>query len=45
VIDLRLRAFGSCAFIMLTIILSIGAGAARPSRAPLLLYNRRHFGC
>src|SRR5215831_12805300 len=35
-IDLRIRAFGTCAFFMLTTILSIG---------PLpRLYNRRHFG-
>src|SRR5215831_10187316 len=35
-IDLRIRAFGTCAFFMLTTILSIGPLA--------LLYNRRHFG-
>jgi nitrite reductase/ring-hydroxylating ferredoxin subunit/DMSO/TMAO reductase YedYZ heme-binding membrane subunit len=43
-IDLRIRAFGSCAFLMLTIILSIGP-LARLNRLFLpLLYNRRHFG-
>ena len=43
-IDLRIRAFGSCAFLMLTIILSIGP-LARLNRGFLpLLYNRRHFG-
>jgi nitrite reductase/ring-hydroxylating ferredoxin subunit/DMSO/TMAO reductase YedYZ heme-binding membrane subunit len=44
VIDLRIRAFGSCAFIMLTIILSIGPLARLDRRALPLLYNRRHFG-
>src|SRR5215475_315945 len=43
-IDLRIRAFGTCAFFMLTIILSIGP-LARLDRLFLpLLYNRRHFG-
>jgi DMSO/TMAO reductase YedYZ heme-binding membrane subunit/nitrite reductase/ring-hydroxylating ferredoxin subunit len=43
-IDIRIRAFGSCAFLMLTIILSIGP-LARLNRGFLrLLYNRRHFG-
>jgi nitrite reductase/ring-hydroxylating ferredoxin subunit/DMSO/TMAO reductase YedYZ heme-binding membrane subunit len=44
VIDLRIRAFGSCAFIMLTIILSIGPLARLDRRFLVLLYNRRHFG-
>src|SRR5207247_10385534 len=44
VIDLRIRAFGSCAFFMLTIILSIGPLARLDRRFLLLLYNRRHFG-
>jgi nitrite reductase/ring-hydroxylating ferredoxin subunit/DMSO/TMAO reductase YedYZ heme-binding membrane subunit len=43
-IDLRIRAFGSCAFIMLTIILSIGPLARLDRRFLPLLYNRRHFG-
>ena len=44
VIDLRIRAFGSCAFVMLTIILSIGPLARLDRRFLVLLYNRRHFG-
>jgi nitrite reductase/ring-hydroxylating ferredoxin subunit/DMSO/TMAO reductase YedYZ heme-binding membrane subunit len=43
-IDLRLRAFGTCAFIMLTIILSIGPLSRLDRRFLPLLYNRRHFG-
>jgi DMSO/TMAO reductase YedYZ heme-binding membrane subunit/nitrite reductase/ring-hydroxylating ferredoxin subunit len=43
-IDLRLRAFGTCAAIMLTIILSIGPLARLDRRFLPLLYNRRHFG-
>jgi nitrite reductase/ring-hydroxylating ferredoxin subunit/DMSO/TMAO reductase YedYZ heme-binding membrane subunit len=43
-IDLRIRAFGSCAFVMLTVILSIGPLARRDQRFLPLLYNRRHFG-
>jgi nitrite reductase/ring-hydroxylating ferredoxin subunit/DMSO/TMAO reductase YedYZ heme-binding membrane subunit len=43
-IDLRIRAFGICAFLMLTIILSIGPLARLSPRFLLLLYNRRHFG-
>jgi DMSO/TMAO reductase YedYZ heme-binding membrane subunit len=43
-IDLRIRAFGICAFLMLTIILSIGPLARLSSRFLPLLYNRRHFG-
>ena len=43
-IDLRIRAFGSCAFIMLTIILCIGPLARLDRRFLPLLYNRRHFG-
>ena len=41
---LRMRAFGSCAFLMLTIILCIGPLARLDSRFLPLLYNRRHFG-
>jgi hypothetical protein len=43
-IDLRIRAFGTCAFLMLTIILSIGPLARLYRRFLPLLYNRRHFG-
>jgi nitrite reductase/ring-hydroxylating ferredoxin subunit/DMSO/TMAO reductase YedYZ heme-binding membrane subunit len=43
-IDLRIRAFGSCAFLMLTIVLSIGPLARIDRRFLRLLYNRRHFG-
>jgi nitrite reductase/ring-hydroxylating ferredoxin subunit/DMSO/TMAO reductase YedYZ heme-binding membrane subunit len=43
-IDLRLRAFGTCAALMLTIILSIGPLARLDPRFLPLLYNRRHFG-
>jgi len=41
---LRIRAFGSCAFIMLTLILMIGPLARLDRRFLPLLYNRRHFG-
>src|SRR5262245_54484686 len=44
VIDLRIRACGSCAFLMLTIILAIGPLARLDRRFLVLLYNRRHFG-
>jgi DMSO/TMAO reductase YedYZ heme-binding membrane subunit/nitrite reductase/ring-hydroxylating ferredoxin subunit len=43
-IDLRIRAFGSCAFLMLTVILAIGPLARLDRRFLPLLYNRRHFG-
>src|SRR5260370_26210360 len=43
-IDLRIRAFGTCAFFMLTVILSIGPLARLDRRFLPLLYNRRHFG-
>src|SRR6202040_3073778 len=43
-IDLRIRAFGTCAFFMLTMILSIGPLARLDRRFLKLLYNRRHFG-
>jgi nitrite reductase/ring-hydroxylating ferredoxin subunit/DMSO/TMAO reductase YedYZ heme-binding membrane subunit len=43
-IDLRIRAFGSCAFLMLTIILAIGPLARLDRRFLPFLYNRRHFG-
>ncbi|MEM6902361.1 MAG: Rieske 2Fe-2S domain-containing protein [Pseudomonadota bacterium] len=38
------RAFGSCAFLMLTVILCIGPLARLDQRFLPLLYNRRHFG-
>ena len=41
---LGMRAFGSCAFLMLTIILCIGPLARLDSRFLPFLYNRRHFG-
>lgn len=41
---LYLRASGLCAFVMLTIILSIGPLARLDRRFLPLLYNRRHFG-
>ena len=43
-IDMRIRAFGTCAFFMLTIILSIGPLARLDRHFLPLLYNRRHFG-
>ncbi len=38
------RAFGSCAFLMLSVILTIGPLARLDNRFLPLLYNRRHFG-
>ena len=38
------RAFGTCAFTMLTVILCIGPLARLDRRFLPLLYNRRHFG-
>jgi nitrite reductase/ring-hydroxylating ferredoxin subunit/DMSO/TMAO reductase YedYZ heme-binding membrane subunit len=38
------RAFGSCAFLMLSLILCIGPLARLDRRFLPLLYNRRHFG-
>ncbi|MEM8663955.1 MAG: Rieske 2Fe-2S domain-containing protein [Pseudomonadota bacterium] len=40
----RMRAFGTCAFFMLTFILAIGPLARLDKRWLPLLYNRRHFG-
>ncbi len=40
----RARAFGTCAFLLLTVILCIGPLARLDRRALPLLYNRRHFG-
>lgn len=38
------RAFGSCAFLMMSVILCIGPLARLDKRFLPLLYNRRHFG-
>jgi len=43
-IDIWIRATGTCAFLMLTIILCIGPLARFDRRVLRLLYNRRHFG-
>ncbi len=43
-LDIHIRSFGSCAFVMLTIILLIGPLARLDRRFLPLLYNRRHFG-
>ena len=43
-IDIGIRAFGTCAFVMLTAILWIGPLARLDRRFLPLLYNRRHFG-
>jgi len=42
--DLRMRAFGSCAYIMLHLILIIGPLARLDRRFLPMVYNRRHFG-
>ena len=41
---MRMRAFGSCAFLMLSVILCIGPLARLNEKFMPLLYNRRHFG-
>ncbi|MAN62332.1 MAG: (2Fe-2S)-binding protein [Parvibaculum sp.] len=41
---LRMRAFGTCAFILLSFILCIGPLAQLDKRFLPLLYNRRHLG-
>ena len=41
---LAIRAFGTCAFILLTLVLAIGPLARLDRRFLPLLYNRRHFG-
>lgn len=41
---IRMRAFGSCAFLMLSFVLAIGPLARLDPRFLPLLYNRRHFG-
>ncbi len=43
-IILRIQAFGTCAFLMLSFILCIGPLARLDRRFLPLLYNRRHFG-
>ena len=43
-IDIWIRATGTCAFVMLTVILCIGPLARLDRRFLPLLYNRRHFG-
>jgi len=43
-IDVWIRAFGTCAFLMLTVVLAIGPLARLDRRFLPLLYNRRHFG-
>ena len=43
-INLRIKAFGTCAFVMLTVILMTGPLARLDRRFLPLLYNRRHFG-
>jgi DMSO/TMAO reductase YedYZ heme-binding membrane subunit/nitrite reductase/ring-hydroxylating ferredoxin subunit len=40
----RMRAFGSCAFLLLTVVLSIGPAARLDPRFLPLVYNRRHLG-
>jgi nitrite reductase/ring-hydroxylating ferredoxin subunit/DMSO/TMAO reductase YedYZ heme-binding membrane subunit len=42
--DIWIRATGTCAFLMLTVILCIGPLARLDRRFLPLLYNRRHFG-
>jgi nitrite reductase/ring-hydroxylating ferredoxin subunit/DMSO/TMAO reductase YedYZ heme-binding membrane subunit len=41
---MRMNAFGTCAFLLLTVILSIGPAARLDPRFLPLLYNRRHLG-
>ncbi|MFN4284220.1 MAG: Rieske 2Fe-2S domain-containing protein [Alphaproteobacteria bacterium] len=43
-IDLRIKAFGTCAFLMLSAALAIGPLARLNARFLPLLYNRRHLG-
>jgi nitrite reductase/ring-hydroxylating ferredoxin subunit/DMSO/TMAO reductase YedYZ heme-binding membrane subunit len=43
-IDIWIRATGTCAYLMLTVILCIGPLARLDRRFLPLLYNRRHFG-
>ena len=39
-----MRAYGSCTFLLLTLVLCIGPSARLDRRLLPLLYNRRHFG-
>lgn len=41
---LRMRAFGTCAFLLMTIVLCIGPLARIDKRFLPILYNRRHLG-
>lgn len=41
---IRMRAYGSCAFLMLSFVLCIGPLARLDRRFLPVLYNRRHFG-
>jgi nitrite reductase/ring-hydroxylating ferredoxin subunit/DMSO/TMAO reductase YedYZ heme-binding membrane subunit len=41
---IRMNAFGTCAFLLLSLILSIGPAARLDARFLPLLYNRRHLG-
>jgi nitrite reductase/ring-hydroxylating ferredoxin subunit len=41
---MRMNAFGTCAFLLLSVILSIGPAARLDPRFLPLLYNRRHLG-
>ncbi len=41
---MRMDAFGTCAFLLLSLILSIGPAARLDARFLPLLYNRRHLG-
>lgn len=43
-IDVRIKAFGTCAFLMLSAVLAIGPLARLNARFLPLLYNRRHLG-
>ncbi len=42
--SLAIKAFGTCAFLLLTLVLMIGPLARLDARFLPLLYNRRHFG-
>ncbi len=42
--SLVIRVYGSCAFVLLTLVLAIGPLARLDRRFLPLLYNRRHFG-
>lgn len=42
--ELKMRAFGSCAYIMLHLVLIIGPLARLDRRFLPMVYNRRHFG-